>query len=65
MSAGDYDVVDLIMQYEMGALDEQGIVELFQVLVNTGMAWQLQGHYGRVASALIDAGLVTQPATCV
>ena len=39
-----------------GELEEEGVVELFQHLINTGMAWSLQGHYGRVAFDLIKAG---------
>lgn len=52
------DVVDLIMKYEAGELDDAETVALFQLLVNNGMAWRLQGHYGRTAQALIEAGLV-------
>ena len=52
------DRVDLIMQFESGELSEEGIIELFQDLVDSGMAWTLQGHYGRTATALIEAGLV-------
>ena len=47
-----------ILAYENGELDEAGVIELFQSLVNTGLAWSLQGHYGRTAKALIEAGLV-------
>jgi hypothetical protein len=55
-------IADRIIQYAAGELEEDEIVELFQELVNTGTAWQLQGHYGRAARALIEAGLVTEPA---
>lgn len=48
-----------ILAYESGELDEAGVIELFQSLVDSGLAWSLQGHYGRTAKALIDAGLVT------
>jgi hypothetical protein len=51
-----YDTVGGIMAYENGELDQEGIIELFQALVNSGLAWQLQGSYGRTAKALIDAG---------
>jgi len=50
--------VDKLVDYESGLLDEEQIIELFQELVDTGLAWQLQGFYGRTAKALIEAGLV-------
>lgn len=50
--------VNKIIAYECGELDDDGVIELFQELVNTGQAWSLQGHYGRTAKALIDAGYV-------
>lgn len=54
------DITVQIMEYESGNLDQDGIVQLFQVLVDNGLAWSLQGHYGRTAEALIDIGLVTK-----
>jgi hypothetical protein len=53
-----FDLVSNIIAFESGELEENEIIELFQHLVNTGLAWSLQGSYGRTASALIDAGLV-------
>lgn len=48
--------IDAIIAYEQGDLDFDETVALFQDLIDTGMAWKLQGHYGRTAEALIDAG---------
>ena len=48
--------IDKIMDYEAGELDDEQVIELFQELINTGDAWTLQGHYGRAAKALIEAG---------
>lgn len=56
------DLVDQIIAYESGDLDDAGTVALFQDLVNSGMAWQLQGSYGRTAAAMLDAGII-QPAS--
>lgn len=53
-------LINRIIDYENGELDEDETVSLFQELVDDGLAWQLQGSYGRTAQALIDAGLVTR-----
>ena len=51
-------MVDKIIRYENGTMDsETEIIEFFQELINTGMAWSLQGHYGRTAMRLIEEGL--------
>jgi hypothetical protein len=54
-------MTDLIIRYEEVGLTEDETVELFQYLVDTGIAWTLQGFYGRQAMALIEMGLVTRP----
>lgn len=47
-----------IIDYEAGELDDEGTRELFQSLVDTGMAWKLQGFYGREAQRMIEDGTV-------
>tara|TARA_X000001388_G_scaffold74110_1_gene66629 strand:- start:251 stop:430 length:180 start_codon:yes stop_codon:yes gene_type:complete len=42
--------------YESGEMTEDEIVEFFQQLIDSGMAWTLQGHYGRTAAYLIEQG---------
>ena len=41
------------------ARDEEQYIEAWQHLVDTGMAWQLQGFFGRTAAALIEQGVLT------
>lgn len=53
-----YDHVGAIMAYEQGDMDHDEILELFQYLVTSGLAWQLQGHYGRTAQSLLNDGLI-------
>lgn len=51
-----YDYVGGIIAWEGGDLDGEGTVTFFQYLIDTGLAWQLQGVYGRTAQRMIDAG---------
>lgn len=50
-------MVDNIIRYENGLMEEEDIILFFQELINTGLAWKLQGHYGRTAMHLIETGL--------
>jgi len=45
------------------AEDEQEVIEAWQFLVDTGLAWQLQGWFGRTARDLIEAGIITEKVT--
>ena len=38
---------------------EEEVVEAYQSLIDSGQAWRLEGHVGRTAVELIDAGLCT------
>lgn len=55
------DRVDKIIAYEGGEMTEDEMVAFFQELINDGSAWQLQGHYGRTATALINEGWCIDP----
>jgi hypothetical protein len=62
MQSPKYDSVSAIMAYEQGDLDQDATIELFQYLVDTGLAWRLQGSYGRAAMSMIKAGVISPPA---
>jgi len=55
------DLLDKIMTYEGGEMDTEDTIEFFQELIDNGMAWTLQGHYGRTAKSLIEAGACRLP----
>lgn len=41
------------------AESEEEVLAAWQHLVNTGLAWKLQGWFGRTAQRLIDDGYIT------
>jgi hypothetical protein len=54
------NIVSRIIKYESGELDEKETLRLFAHLIRTGVVWELQGHYGRVAASLIEAGIISK-----
>lgn len=51
-------MLDLLLDYESGELDNDQIVELFQQIYDDKAYLWLQGHYGRTLDHLIDSGLI-------
>lgn len=56
MAEEKFDTVGFIIDYESGALTDDEVIGGFQSLIDTGVVWSLQGHYGRTATYLIDHG---------
>lgn len=52
--------VDQIIAFESGELGSHDVVRLFAGLVKSGLAWTLQGYYGRRAARLIKAGFISR-----
>ena len=53
--------VNDIIAYENGDMQEEEMIQFFQGLIDSGAAWTLQGHYGRMAQNLIEDGVCTLP----
>lgn len=54
------NLLDRIIAYESGELDRDETLAFFQELVDSGLAWRLQGHYGRTADQLLNRGLISE-----
>ena len=39
------DYLDQMLCFELGTLDQDQVIQLFQGLIDTGVVWQLQGFY--------------------
>lgn len=48
-----------MMAFEEGDLGTGATLDLFASLVRSGLAWSLQGFYGRTAADLIDRDFLT------
>jgi hypothetical protein len=51
-------LIENLMKYENGEMNQEEMLELFAHLIESGMAWTLQGSYGRTARDLIRAGFI-------
>lgn len=52
--------LDRMILWEEGRLPWPDAVDFFSDLVTSGLAWSLQGTYGRTAQALIDSGYLDE-----
>ena len=52
----NYRAVALAEGFEDGTREEQ--IEAWQHLIDTGLAWSLQGWFGRTARDLIEQGII-------
>jgi len=55
--------IEKIMAYEQGDLSDDETIDLFCELIKSGLAYSLQGHYGRTAHGLIQAGYIKPDGT--
>jgi len=53
--------LDLLMAYQGGPLSDEDTVELFQNLINSGLAWRLGSKFSRMAQHFLDSGQCQLP----
>lgn len=57
-----YDACAIAEGFDGEEHTEEETLAAWQYLVDTGLAWSLQGWYGRTAMDLINNGLINPPA---
>jgi hypothetical protein len=55
----NYEAISIIETDNPDDVTEEDIIAAFQHLIDNGVAWTLQGSYGRAAKALIERGICT------
>lgn len=55
-----YLAIGIAEGFEVAESQEQ-FIEAWQYLIDSGLAWRLQGWFGRTASHLIGEGLCQEP----
>ena len=53
----------MIAEGEQEPESDEQYIQAWQQLIDTGLAWQLQGFFGRTASVMIQNGLCYMPIT--
>ena len=53
----NYEAVGIAEGFIESSSKEE-VIEAWQYLVDTGLAWQLQGWFGRTAQTLIENGII-------
>jgi hypothetical protein len=54
------DWMDLSALYDETASEDE-VIAAYQYVIDTGLAWVLEGHVGRCASAMIEAEICRPP----
>lgn len=52
-------LLDQLLDFEDGTLSDEETVKLFARLIRTGLAFTLQGSFGRTAAAFIESGRIS------
>lgn len=60
MNTQNISLAETIVAYEDGTLSRDETLKLFSHLIKTGVAWILQGTYGRTANNLIKEGHISK-----
>lgn len=60
MSVNSFNAVGIAEGF-IDAESEEQVIEAWQYLIDSGLAWKLQGWFGRTANQLIEEGYCSAP----